>query len=92
LPSLPDLPDLDLGLGVEPTVTVAPSDVLARVKAEGMRRRSRRHRRNFAVAGVALCALAVPVVSLWPGGDPGTERVDVAATGPDSTSSSPPPP
>lgn len=63
----------------EPAVTgpAAPADVLARVKAEGLRRRTRRHRRNAVLAVVALALVAVPTVSLLPDG--GDEEVTVAA-------------
>ena len=56
----------------------APSDVLARVKAEGLRRRTRRHRRNGVLAVLGLAIVAVPAIALLPG-DGGDEDVTVAA-------------
>ena len=44
-------------------------DVLAAVKAEGLRRRRRRHRRNGVLAGLALALVAVPAIALLPGDD-----------------------
>jgi len=72
LPSLPDLTDLDAEFGA-PVQSVggpaAPSDVLARVKAEGLRRRTRRHRRNGVLAALGLALVAMPAIALLPGED-----------------------
>lgn len=82
---MPPFPDLepDVGHGQEPTVAapagpLAPEDVLLRVKAEGLRRRSRRHRRNALLAALGLAVVAVPAVTLLPA-DGGPEGVTVAA-------------
>lgn len=74
---MPHFTDLDIDAPVEvPTGPAAPADVLARVKAEGARRRTRRHRRNAVLAAFGLAIVAVPAVALGPGDDP--EEVTVA--------------
>ncbi len=81
MPSLRDLTDADLGDEISIVeATPAPGDVLARVKAEGMRRRLRRRRRNGALAVLGIAALAVPAAALLPGDDP-EESVTVASEG-----------
>lgn len=82
MPSHPDLTDVE---GADRTVaapaithSVAPADVLASVKREGMRRRARRHRRNGVLAVIGLVLVAVPAVALLPGDD-GSEDITVAA-------------
>jgi len=88
LPYLPETHDDVTQQVSAPAVsdTVAPADVLARVKAEGLRRRSRRHRRNAALAMVAVVAVAVPLAALLPG-DGGSQDLRVAASSPDAGSS-----
>lgn len=77
---MPHFTDLDIDAPVEvPTGPAAPADVLARVKVEGARRRTRRHRRNAVLAAFGLAIVAVPAVSLLPGDDP--EAVTVAGEG-----------
>lgn len=83
MPSFPDLHD-DLVVGAPagpsgPAGPTAPADVLARVKAEGLRRRSRRHRRNGVLAVLGLVLLALPAVALLPGS--GEDDLTVAADG-----------
>lgn len=68
MPSLHDLTDADIEIGMDGPA--APADVLARVKSEGMRRRTRRHRRNSLVAMLGLVAVALPAIALLPGDDP----------------------
>lgn len=81
MPSFPDLDDdVDAGAPVVAAAgPVAPADVLARVKTEGLRRRTRRHRRNGVLAALGIALLAVPAVALLPEG--GTDDVTVAAEG-----------
>jgi hypothetical protein len=81
LPSFPDLhDDVDAGAPVVAAPgPVAPADVLARVKTEGLRRRTRRHRRNGVLAALGIALLAVPAVALLP--EDGTDDVTVAAEG-----------
>lgn len=85
MPSLPELHH-DVAVSADtqslPTAGVAPADVLAKVKTEGLRRRTRRHRRNSVLAALALAVVAVPVVTLLPGeGSPEEVRV---ASAPDA--------
>ena len=77
---MPFFADSDLDSSVDlPTGTTAPDDVLARVKSEGLRRRSRRHRRNSALAVLGIAIAAVPAVALLPDGGGDAEDVTVAA-------------
>lgn len=89
MPSLPDLHD-DAQTVVSPAVGaagLAPADVLARVKSEGLRRRNRRHRRNAALAMLGVVAVAIPAVALLPGGDTAEDvRVASSPEGRSSTS------
>lgn len=63
-------PDVDELLEVRvPAGPAAPEDVLAKVKTEGLRRRTRRHRRNTVLAVLGLAVVAVPAASLVPSGD-----------------------
>jgi hypothetical protein len=76
---LPSLDDLDSATDSGDVTDTAPSDdVLAAVKAEGGRRRARRHRRNAAFALLGLVVLAVPALALLPDGD-GDQQLTVAA-------------
>jgi hypothetical protein len=79
LPSFPELHDDVQVVGAPPAGPVAPADVLARVKAEGLRRRTRRHRRNGVLAALGIALLAVPAVALLP--EDGDDDVTVAAEG-----------
>ncbi len=74
--SFPDS-DVRTSVGV-PTGSTAPEDVLARVKTDGLRRRTRRHRRNSVLAALGLAIVAVPAIALLPGDD-GNDDVTVAA-------------
>ena len=76
----PDSDVREAGVSAVPTGSTAPDDVLARVKAEGLRRRTRRHRRNGVLAVFGLALVAVPALALLPGDDDGAEDVTVAAS------------
>jgi hypothetical protein len=90
LPSLRDLTDLDPDLGSDDSSVVgggaAPLDVLARVKAEGMRRRVRRRRRTGALVVLGVAVLAVPAAALLPSGSSGRDSVTAASDGESSAS------
>lgn len=76
---MPSLPDADLATRTSaPSRATAPEDILARVKSDGLRRRTRRHRRNALVAAFGLVILAVPAISLLPSGD-SDDELDTAA-------------
>ena len=75
MPSLDELIATSHGGSVTPD---APDDVLAAVKAEGGRRRARRHRRNAFVAALGLVVLAVPAFALLSDGDD-DQQLTVAA-------------
>lgn len=77
MPSYPDF-DVDAPIRTHTDTPRVPEELLARVKAEGMRRRSRRHRRNAVFAAFGLALVAVPAIALLPGDD-GDEDVTVAA-------------
>ena len=76
------MPSLDELTATAHGGTDAPADVLAgvlaTVKAEGGRRRARRHRRNAFVALLGLVVLAVPAVALLSDGDD-DQQLTVAA-------------
>ena len=76
---MPSYPDYDVEAPVRVPTARPPEDLLALIKAEGRRRRARRHRRNGVFAAFGLVLLALPLITLLPGDDGDDEDITVAA-------------